>query len=52
MDDDFGFDDQVGRQTVELDDLPLDEERNMQIKFKQVSTSFEKYTKVTASKMH
>ena len=37
MDEDFGFDDTVGRETVELDDLPLDEEKNMEIQFKEVS---------------
>ena len=39
MDEDFGFDDTVGRETVELDDLPLDKEKYMEIQFGQVSTS-------------
>ena len=34
MDEDFAFDDTVGRETVELDDLPIDEEKDMEIKFK------------------
>ena len=53
MDEDFGFDDTVGRETVELDDLPLDEEKDMEIKFKEVSTFsvFLKSTKVTKHTM-
>ena len=38
MDEDFAFDDTVGMQTVELDDLPIDEEKNMEIKFKKVTS--------------
>ena len=39
MDEDFAFDDTVGMQTVELDDLPIDEEKNMEIKFKKVTST-------------
>ena len=49
MDEDFGFDNTIGRETVELDDLPLDEEKYMEIQFEKVSTSSLplKSTKVT-----
>ena len=40
MDKDTRFDDTVGRETVELDDLQIDEEKNMEIKF---GGKFEKY---------
>ena len=39
MGEDFGLDDTVGKQTVEQDDLPIDEEKDMEIKFKKVTST-------------
>ena len=47
MDEDFGYDDVIGNQTVELDDLQIDEEKNMEIKFGEVNLKSTKVTKHT-----
>ena len=47
MDKDTRFDDTVGRETVELDDLQIDEEKNMEIKFGEVNLKSTKVTKHT-----
>ena len=38
MDEDFGYDDVIGNQTVELDDLPMNKEIKQLVKFSEVRT--------------
>ena len=40
MDDDYGLDDKIGTETLELDGLPTDEEMYFQIQVKKVRISF------------